>query len=442
MTRQVTDQLYIELEYFTPEDYFVYTAEAQAACASTASMSVSAGVIKSTQVAMAVTSTAVATISHIEGADLFAFTNSTLVAQAQVIKSTNVALSSQVTFAATVNKIITFDSAEAATTTISVDYVRYRTVDAAVSAAFSLAAVAERSAGLSSALASTASQSISVQRSAGLTSSLASTASISVQASAAKQATATFASSANLTAVTYDINERPVQLYYNTAADPIWPLTTDFYSSSTKKYGTGSLYVSANTPYNQVFVGWPKSPYTGLLDIDSNQDFIIRFWIYWQGTNTAVSQNLMTTGTGLWSFNINNVSGSVNARFLTGSSQGNVTISTYTGNTGDSGWNLWEVKRSGSTITLSITDTGGTVRSSSGNYSGALACNSIIINPGGTGTEVYIDEFFFAKGTNTVTNWTGTANASEIADGGLDTTVFLYHFNGTILLVLRIFQLA
>jgi hypothetical protein len=50
MTRQVTDQLYIELEYFTPEEYYVYLAE--------------------TQSALIAESTFTCTISHIEGVDI------------------------------------------------------------------------------------------------------------------------------------------------------------------------------------------------------------------------------------------------------------------------------------------------------------------------------------------------------------------------------------
>jgi hypothetical protein len=46
MTRQVTDQLYIELDYFTPEEYYVYIAEAAAAISSSATMTVAVGVTK------------------------------------------------------------------------------------------------------------------------------------------------------------------------------------------------------------------------------------------------------------------------------------------------------------------------------------------------------------------------------------------------------------
>jgi hypothetical protein len=45
MTRQVTDNLYIDLDYFTPEEYYVYEALAEAALSSTASIDCTADVI-------------------------------------------------------------------------------------------------------------------------------------------------------------------------------------------------------------------------------------------------------------------------------------------------------------------------------------------------------------------------------------------------------------
>ena len=77
MTRQVTDQLYIELDYFTPEEYYVYTAEAQVALSASASVS--------------------CTISHIEGADLQAFNTASLSADVGVIKSASSTLNASTT---------------------------------------------------------------------------------------------------------------------------------------------------------------------------------------------------------------------------------------------------------------------------------------------------------------------------------------------------------
>ncbi len=53
MTRQATDQLYIELDYYYPEEYYVYTAEAVAAVSSTATVSCDAGKIVNAVIAQA-----------------------------------------------------------------------------------------------------------------------------------------------------------------------------------------------------------------------------------------------------------------------------------------------------------------------------------------------------------------------------------------------------
>lgn len=119
MTRQVTDQLYIDLEYFTPEEYFTYVAEAQSAINSIGSLSCDAelipggelveasgnwtaaasliGSIEITKLgAAAISSQAsiTAVISHIEGADLQAFTNSNITTIVERIRSMDIDVSS------------------------------------------------------------------------------------------------------------------------------------------------------------------------------------------------------------------------------------------------------------------------------------------------------------------------------------------------------------
>jgi hypothetical protein len=164
MTRQVTDQLYIELEYFTPEEYYVYTAEAvaalsgqatfvcvasggaviQAEAALTSSVTQTTLAVKTvdSQTAMIATTTVIATISHIEGADLFAFTNALLTAQVAVIRDNNVAVSTQFSMAADAARIrlITADANSQFTETVS--GVASRNYEAALSAAFSTSALA------------------------------------------------------------------------------------------------------------------------------------------------------------------------------------------------------------------------------------------------------------------------------------------------------------
>jgi len=86
MTRQVTDNLYIELDYFTPEEYYTYEAVAASIVTAEFTQTATAGVIKDASVAMSLTSTVTATISHIEGADLFAFTEASMSVISQRIK--------------------------------------------------------------------------------------------------------------------------------------------------------------------------------------------------------------------------------------------------------------------------------------------------------------------------------------------------------------------
>ena len=69
MTRQVTDQLYIELDYFTPEEYYTYYTEAQAALASEATLTANAGIVKVFSAAL----TSSATMS-VTGSKLINFT--------------------------------------------------------------------------------------------------------------------------------------------------------------------------------------------------------------------------------------------------------------------------------------------------------------------------------------------------------------------------------
>lgn len=98
MTRQATDQLYIDLGYLTPEEYYVYIAESQSAQQATV--------------------TVTATLSHLQGADMFAFTNAELNAQAEVIRSANAGLVAEATQTSTVSRIRDIASSMAVESTL------------------------------------------------------------------------------------------------------------------------------------------------------------------------------------------------------------------------------------------------------------------------------------------------------------------------------------
>jgi hypothetical protein len=90
MTRQVTDNLYIELDYYYPEEYYTYEAEAESVMSAESTVSCDIGVIRSAASEMTVVSEVTVTISHIEGADLFAFTEAALAIEVQRIRDVNV----------------------------------------------------------------------------------------------------------------------------------------------------------------------------------------------------------------------------------------------------------------------------------------------------------------------------------------------------------------
>jgi hypothetical protein len=156
MSRQATDQLYIELDYYYPEEYYVYQAEAAAAVIATATVSCDAGLIKSSAVSL----TSSASLSSISGnvQQGEAALNSTVsqTVSAQRITDTAVALTASVTqsvFAAKNAELILVAfaagsltasaqrqrDAELAATgawTIAVDYIRQRDTGYDETAAF------------------------------------------------------------------------------------------------------------------------------------------------------------------------------------------------------------------------------------------------------------------------------------------------------------------
>lgn len=134
-----SDQLYIVDGYFDGDDYFVYTAEAVVAQACTASITAAVGVIKQADSALTVTCSVTATISHIEGADLFAFSEAQIAIQVSVLRDNNSAMSSNFSVAVDAVRGIYVSAQADAVASFSVGNSRVRNDQAAIDAAFSLA---------------------------------------------------------------------------------------------------------------------------------------------------------------------------------------------------------------------------------------------------------------------------------------------------------------
>jgi len=135
------DLYYVDSGYLTPDSgYYVYTADAEAAVSSNATMTVAVGVIKSASSTISAVATITAVISHIEGADLVAFSNAAIATQITVIRATNVALTSVFSAAINGSRGIYVSAQADSTATIIISTTRIRVTEAAHSAAFSLAA--------------------------------------------------------------------------------------------------------------------------------------------------------------------------------------------------------------------------------------------------------------------------------------------------------------
>lgn len=160
MTRQVTDQLYIELGYYNPEEYYTYEASAESALSNEATMSVTVGVIKNadsavnsefTQTAQAVKLvegninlncefTQTATISAFEGSDMFAFTEAQIAVQVDRIRDTNIEVSDVFSIATDVVRYRDIASDSVSESTITIGNQRILNFQSAVQGAFSISA--------------------------------------------------------------------------------------------------------------------------------------------------------------------------------------------------------------------------------------------------------------------------------------------------------------
>jgi hypothetical protein len=134
----MADLYYYESGYID-SSYFVYTADAESAISSSATLTVAVGVIKESTATLQVNCSITATISNQKGADLFAFTEAQIAVQVSVIRTVNTAMSSNFSVAVDAVRGIYVSAQADSTATISVGNSRIRFNQAAIDAAFSLA---------------------------------------------------------------------------------------------------------------------------------------------------------------------------------------------------------------------------------------------------------------------------------------------------------------
>ena len=424
MTRQVTDQLYIDLEYFTPEEYYVYTAEAQVAVTSSATMTCdserirdndsSLNVVATAAIdavktvesgsSMSVTATMTATLSNIYGADLFAFSEALLTTAVEVIRDNNVELTS------------VFD--------VAVDYIRYRAFAAEEFSLFDIAVQAERSRASSMETQAAFSFDATAEKTTEGIINLASTSTLTASGGSTQKASAALVTTSNLFASKALGSNRPRNLSGATIV-----------TTPTPQYGTGALGVAKatiiSTPASNDFI------------IRENENFVFEVWIYGQAINldnTQVScglspgelfSNFDSTTNASWAIGTDSQSGArVSVKFRSSTN----TVYTLDTNSLDARltpgvWNLIQFRRiNGNTVELLID--GGLYDSIS--FSGAFKVPTNLSDrklnfhgqrsaAAGTDLKVF-DEINYKIGTSTL------ETSSAPAKNDWTTQVVLYHF--------------
>lgn len=259
----MADLYYYESGYFDPElGYFVYTADAGAAIASSSSLTASASVIRSGASAMSSTFTASTTISHIEGADLFAFSSAQMSITVSRLRNNNVQVTSAFTQTVTGSKFLYFSSSQTSAATVVADNSRVRYGQAATSAAFSLA------------ITGIVTKSVVSNQNSNFTLTANAGKQISITASLSSAfATSTFA--------TEWVNSGP----------HIFTRTGDVGTTNVvKKFGTGSFRINGANAY-------ASSPDSNDWDITS-KTWSLDFWIYptaWPSANRPILGQRTTT---------------------------------------------------------------------------------------------------------------------------------------------------
>lgn len=279
------------IEEYIAEDYFVSgnIKEAAAALSASASQSSDISVIRSASVSMSIVSTITATGIHLEGAELFAFTEAQLSVQANRIRDVNVEVSGVFTVAAEVVRIKSLSSDETAIFDAIINGLRSRAFQIETQAAFSLTATGIHLEGAE----------LVAFTNAALTATAIKTAAAAI----------TLNSSAALA-----IGQRPIEFKAGSVDAGRRQITT-----AVKKFGAGSLAISSNTtnlPNNLGYVEY-FVPGTWLpTQFDENTRYLnFDFWIY-KGNVTGTRPIISIYDNNGWIFSINSRIDSGNVGYI------------------------------------------------------------------------------------------------------------------------------
>lgn len=140
MTQDIS---YFEQGYIDAS-YFASIADAEVLDVGSFGMDVSASVIRGTSVEMTVSFVQTVSIQHLEGIDLFAFSEAALAIEVAAIRDNNIQASSAFSVAVDATRSRNINASEEAVFVIEIGAIRTRDNEAAVEAAFSLDCTAIR----------------------------------------------------------------------------------------------------------------------------------------------------------------------------------------------------------------------------------------------------------------------------------------------------------
>lgn len=273
-------------------------------------------------------------------------------------------------------------------------------------------------------LDSTATVSAVVDTTKSFVSTIASQATLFAQVNRIQTGSAAVNSNFSISVYNTFKEQRPHAIFrrYGSAAGSTTPITSSDLNGTYYYKGNSSLYLSGynsttNTGNHAEIIGtnW---------EFASGQDFVITFRpkIQKLSVSSKILGAVNSSGQG-WAFSTAATTARPVFQYWNGSSMSTMAH----GSNSYSDFAEWKVTRVGSTITFSVSGLG----SVTSTYSGA-------INPGGitkltiggiaagTAATSYFDELYIARGVGSVQTYFADG---RIADGKLDSTVILYHFD-------------
>jgi hypothetical protein len=457
MSREYTDGLFIDLEYFTPEEYLVYVAEAQAHLGS---LYIESGYIDadyyegqegavfsiSCELTEVVGELKEASASLTAAASLSATGNKAGTVEANLtvsagasaansrIRSTSVAITgamtADITVFATMNgEILLIANASMATTSLrirdndvaltnivnlSLQAARFAAFDSALTTEFSQANTSAdvtrtTSSNTSAVFASSASLDGLLLANAALDVAFATTcAALNVQLGSSANTSEFTATCSPISFVRKDLSPRPVD----------WVTTSNTtFDSTVKKYGTAALRFNSNSLPAFIQSDNPVDYF----NIAQDQDFAIEFWFRYAFEGLTANSTLFTYTPSFYISNVYN--GAFQENSLTLNFFGNtVTTNRLTSNA----WHHISVVRASGTVYFRVNQiSAGSISDNRAVFDDNDYIEFRATTPAKT---FYIDEFALRVGESTVNGYTSSPTNTQV-----ETQLMLTHFDGNYL---------